>query len=73
MPWCESCDRYLTPTSLESDGTCPSCDSGVVLAEQPERVGDTVPRKLPWHFKLMVALAGVYLAWRVVDLVLWLF
>ena len=25
MPWCEDCSKYLTPSSLQADGTCPSC------------------------------------------------
>ena len=69
VPECQQCDRYLTPTSLEDDGTCPFCDSDVVVAEKPL----PVQRALPWHFKLMVALAALYLIWRVIDLVAQLF
>ncbi len=64
MPWCDACDRYLTPTSLD-DGTCPLCDSDEVLADD---VAAPVGRKLPWHFKLMMALVVIYLSWRVVIL-----
>lgn len=66
MAWCEECDRYLTPTSLDSDGTCPSCDSGTVLVEPAS------PPRAPWHFKLLVGLAGAYLLWRAVAGVVWL-
>ncbi|MDG2260775.1 MAG: hypothetical protein P8N50_00405 [Actinomycetota bacterium] len=67
MAWCDACDRYLTPSSLDEDGTCPGCDSGDVLVEVPE-----MPHT-PWHFKLLVVLAGGYLLWRSVFGVIWLF
>lgn len=66
MAWCETCDRYLTPSSLDDDGTCPACDTGTVLVEVPE-----APRT-PWHFKLLVGLAGAYLSWRAVVGVIWI-
>ncbi len=25
MPWCPECDRFLSPSSVRPDGTCPSC------------------------------------------------
>jgi predicted RNA-binding Zn-ribbon protein involved in translation (DUF1610 family) len=25
MPWCTHCDRYLSPSTVHTDGTCPSC------------------------------------------------
>ena len=40
MPWCERCDRFLNPNTVQPDGTCPSCgrtvDAGAVAPEQPE-------------------------------------
>ena len=62
VPWCEQCDRYLTPTSLDADGTCPSCDSDEVLVVPPEAAG-----RLPWHFWLIIAAATIYLGWRAVQ------
>ena len=81
VPWCESCSKFWTPTSMTADGECPSC--GRVL-EAAEGAGFDAKRaakdlnirelagadeKVPWHFKLMVAAAGGYLAWRAVQLV----
>ncbi|MPY92781.1 MAG: hypothetical protein GEV08_06845 [Acidimicrobiia bacterium] len=63
MPWCEACNRYLTPPTLEEDGTCPDC--GTVLAEPEER------HKVPWHFWVMVLAVTLYLGWRVVQGILW--
>lgn len=34
MPFCESCAKYLTPTAMKSDGSCPTC--GRVLAVSKE-------------------------------------
>ena len=64
MPWCDQCSRYLTPTSLRADGSCPSCDT--VLAEPAERV------RAPWHFWLLVVAVTVYLGWRLLQGVGWL-
>lgn len=25
MPWCQRCDRFLNPNTVNADGTCPSC------------------------------------------------
>ena len=25
MPWCDVCDRFLSPSTVKVDGTCPSC------------------------------------------------
>jgi len=37
MPWCEDCERFANPNSLDTDGSCPSC--GAVIAESPEATG----------------------------------
>ena len=67
MPWCDSCQRYLTPTSLDADGTCPSCDTVIV---EPGPVAASA--RAPWHFKLLVLAAAVYLGWRALEGVVWL-
>jgi hypothetical protein len=25
VPWCDACDRFLSPSTVRHDGTCPSC------------------------------------------------
>lgn len=67
MPWCEECSKYLTPSSLRSDGTCPSCGRPVGEAEQraSEEADD---ESAPWHFKLLVVMLVVYLGWRFVEI-----
>ena len=61
MPWCDDCNRFLTPTSMSKDGECPSC--GRVIAEVP---------KAPWHFKLLVVATVLYLGFRAYQGVAWL-
>jgi hypothetical protein len=46
--------------ALTDDGECPKC--GAELAR----------RKIPWHFKLMIAATAVYLAWRAYQGIGWL-
>ncbi len=77
MPWCEECARYLAPSGMSPDGSCPSC-GGVLGAQGPVSGRDLDLKKLaggddddlraPWHFRLMVGLLVAYLGWRVVDL-----
>ena len=65
MPWCEPCERFFNPNTLNPDGTCPTC--GIVLGD-PRQIGW---RAVPWHFWVLVAALAVYLGWRVVQGVLW--
>ncbi len=37
MPWCDECDRYLNPNTVENDGTCPSCGAQVTSTSQLRR------------------------------------
>ena len=68
MPWCEDCAKYLTPTALNDDGTCPTC--GRPVGEVEQRAADEVDaEKTPWHFKLLVAAVVAYLGWRLVEVV----
>lgn len=66
MPWCEECDRFVTPTSLGDGGACPKCGNVVdgVAAEDED-----VP--VPWHFKLLLVVTVIYLGWRAVQGVAW--
>jgi hypothetical protein len=68
VPYCESCAKYLTPTSLHEDGTCPTCQRPVGQTEDRARQV-AAEESAPWHFKLLVAATVVYLGWRFVQLV----
>lgn len=73
MPWCEPCSKYLTPTAMSHDGTCPECGKEVqaVTAENLDLKkladGDV---GVPWHFTLLVVLLVAYLGWRFIALFL---
>jgi hypothetical protein len=81
MPWCEDCARYFAPSAMNEDGTCPTC--GRELEKPVPRVtsrnldlkklaagadGNADDLKAPWHFRLLMVLLALYLAWRIVQL-----
>ena len=80
MPWCEDCAKYLAPSAMNDDGTCPTCGRSVE-AQQPITAknlnlhqlaagdgGEPSDAKAPWHFKLLMVMLAAYLGWRVVQL-----
>ena len=74
MPWCPSCDRFLSPSTVLADGTCPTCgrtvDPGSAHAPASEEETELDP--LPWHFKLLVAAIALYLGYRAFQGIDWL-
>ncbi len=60
MPWCEHCSRFFNPPSMGKGGECPVC--GQVIS---------APTKAPWHFKVLVGAAVVYLGWRLAQGIAW--
>lgn len=61
MPFCETCTQFHQADSLDEEGHCPGC--GQVIVQ---------PRKVPWHFKLMVVATAVYLLYRIGQGIDWL-
>jgi hypothetical protein len=43
VPWCDACDRFLSPSTVEVDGTCPSCGRVVDPGHAHVATGDTAP------------------------------
>lgn len=80
MPWCEPCAKYLAPSAMKDDGSCPNCGAPIDSVDVHGRVTsknldlkalareDGVDEKVPWHFKLLVGMLVVYLSWRIVQL-----
>ena len=66
MPWCETCSRYWTPSSLRPGGECPACGSTV------REVAEHAAPPVPWHFKLLLVALVLYLGYRAVQGVVWL-
>jgi hypothetical protein len=63
---------------MNADGTCPSCGRSL-LGERTtagnldlkKLAGDDT--KIPWHFKVLVLALAIYLGWRLVQLVGFIF
>ena len=87
MPWCETCDRFLSPSTVRADGTCPACgravDPGRARGTSAEpRVDQRVDKMvdeddedlppIPWHLKLLAAAVAVYLGYRALQGIEWL-
>jgi hypothetical protein len=83
VPWCDACDRFLSPSTVLPDGRCPSCgravDAGaahtaaVRPAEAATEDEDEDLGPIPWHLKLLAAALAVYLgfrAWQGIEWVL---
>jgi hypothetical protein len=67
MPWCDECDRFYTPSTLTPEGECPD---GHAVADPDATAPDP---KVPWHFWLLVVALVVYLGWRLIQGIVWLF
>jgi hypothetical protein len=74
VPWCPECDRFLSPPTVKTDGTCPSCGSTIEAPTQGAAAGtaedETVP--FPWHLKLLAAAVAIYLGFRAWQGIEWL-
>lgn len=71
MPWCDDCEKYWAPSSMNDDGSCPRCGTDLEtppLATARTDEADVDDESAPWHFKLMVVSLVVYLVWRFGDM-----
>ncbi len=87
MPWCDACDRFLSPSTVNVDGTCPSCGRVVDAghAHTPAPVTAPAPQDartdddeedlppIPWHLWLLAAALAVYLGYRAMQGIEWIF
>ena len=73
MPWCATCDRFLSPSTVHADGTCPTCGRAVDPGACPRRVAEAVAETsaddddlgpIPWHLWLLAGALAVYLGYR---------
>jgi hypothetical protein len=79
VPWCDTCDRFLSPSTVVADGTCPTCgrsvDPGAAHSAAPAPAPSEEDDELgpiPWHLKLLAAALAVYLGWRAWQGIEWL-
>ncbi len=83
----QPCDRFLSPSTVRTDGTCPTCgwtvDAGEVAAnaaaersepkpEPPPEPAEEELAPIPWHLKLLAAAILVYLLFRAYQGIEWL-
>jgi hypothetical protein len=73
VPWCDTCDRYLSPSTVIADGTCPGCgravDPGSAHTADTHEDDDLGP--IPWHLKLLAGALAVYLGYRAYQGIEW--
>ena len=67
MPSCASCDQYLAPNAVASDGSCPTCGEQVEVTTQARKEA-----KIPWHFWLVLIAASGYIGFRAIEGIGWL-
>jgi hypothetical protein len=78
VPWCTHCDRFLSPSTVQPDGTCPTCgrtvDPGEVATAGAEARAESTEEPLPpipWHLKLLALAIAVYLSYRLYQGIVW--
>lgn len=89
MPWCNTCDRFLNPPSVNPDGSCPHCGQFVEPGhahEAAEYRGEVDAAEataslaieedakgIPWHLKLILGALALYLGYRFFEVAAWTF
>ena len=77
MPWCATCQRFLSPPTVTPDGRCPTCGRAVEPG-QARPPGDTPPAgeeelpPVPMHLKVLGVALVVYLGYRFLQGLEWL-
>ena len=85
MPWCATCDRFLSPPTVTPEGTCPACGRPVEpgrahqadehaspAGEQaPPATGEEDLGPVPFHLKFLGVALVIYLGYRFFQGVEW--
>ena len=73
MPWCVSCNKFMTPSTVNPNATCPKCGNVVERGLIPgmTRPADEAPPAVPWHLKLLLLALTLYLSWRALQILGW--
>ena len=73
VPWCVSCNKFLTPPTVREDGSCPRCGNTVERGLIPgmTRPADEAAPTVPWHLKLLGLALALYLGWRFLQMLSW--
>jgi predicted RNA-binding Zn-ribbon protein involved in translation (DUF1610 family) len=68
VPWCVECERFLSPSTVNRDGSCPTCGKPVDTGSgSARRLG-----RVPWHLKVLIVVFALYLTYRIAQGVEWL-
>lgn len=84
VPWCPSCDRFLSPPTVTPDGACPRCGRPVDPGQArppgaatdidtevpPQDRGEEMP-PIPMHMKILGASVVIYLGYRFLQGIEW--
>jgi hypothetical protein len=75
VPWCVRCNKFLTPSTVRPDATCPVCGQVVERGLIPgmTRPADEPAPAIPWHLKLLGLAAALYLGMRLFQIAEWVF
>ena len=74
VPWCVHCNRFLTPSTVTPEATCPKCGQIVERGLIPgmTRPADEEAVGAPWHLKLLGSALAIYLGYRALQLIDWI-
>ena len=77
MPWCATCQRFLSPPTVTPEGGCPTCGRAVEPG-QAHPPSDTPPAgeadlpPVPMHLKILGVALVIYLGYRFFQGLEWL-
>ena len=81
VPWCSTCDRFLSPPTVTADGACPQCGRpvdpgqahppGAATDTEPPPAGDEDLPPVPLHMKILAVSVVVYLGYRLLQGIEW--
>jgi hypothetical protein len=72
VPWCTTCDRFLSPSTVTAKGKCPTCGAGVDPGKAQTPEAAEKKRSIPWHFKALIGVFVLYLGYRAGQGIEWL-
>jgi hypothetical protein len=71
VPWCSTCDRFLSPPTVTAEGRCPTCGRPVEPGKAHKTGEEELP-PVPLHMKVMGVALVIYLGYRFAQGVEWL-
>jgi hypothetical protein len=73
VPWCATCERFLSPPTVTPEGRCPSCGRPIEPGKSPPKpAGEEELPPIPLHLKVLGVALVVYLGYRFFQGVEWI-